>query len=56
MLATCFCLGTTTASADTLEQAINQTIATHPQVLSAESSQLAANQDIKQQKALIILV
>lgn len=51
MLTICLCLSTTTSVfADTLEQAVNQTIATHPQILSAESSQLAANQDIKQEE------
>lgn len=43
------CLTPVTGLADNLQQAIEQTIATHPQVLSAESEQEAANQDIKQQ-------
>ncbi|MFN7098115.1 MAG: TolC family outer membrane protein, partial [Gammaproteobacteria bacterium] len=43
------CLAANAAIADNLQQAINQTIATHPQVLSAESSQQAADQDVRQQ-------
>jgi adhesin transport system outer membrane protein len=44
------CLGAGSALADNLQQAVDQTIATHPQVLSTESLQDAASADIQQQK------
>lgn len=49
LIALASCFGAGSAFADNLAQAVNQTIATHPQVLSAELQQEAASEDVKQQ-------